>query len=141
MTLYAESSAVLAWFLGESAGREVQHHLVTADFVVTSDLTLVECDRAFHRAHLLGEISSDRFLRRREKLAELTAGWILLRLSPEIIRRARGHFPGKPIRSLDALHLASALHAIEQGDALLTLDQRIRECAEGLGLHVLPGSG
>ena len=54
MILYAESSAVLAWLLGEPAGRDVRALLAKADRVVTSALTAVECARALARARALG---------------------------------------------------------------------------------------
>ena len=37
MTVYAESSAVLAWLLGEDPGDAVRGVLVDADAVITSD--------------------------------------------------------------------------------------------------------
>jgi hypothetical protein len=45
--VYAESSAVLSWLLGEPRGSAVQQALATAVFMMTSDLTLSQCDRAF----------------------------------------------------------------------------------------------
>ncbi len=140
MIVYAESSAVLCWLLGETAGPAVRRTLEAADFVVTSDLTLVECDRAFHRARSLGELSAEMFGELRHELARLAAGWVLLRLSDEIVERARDAFPEEPIRSLDALHLASALQtaALIPETALLTHDERVRRCALALGLTLLP---
>ena len=53
MTVYAESSAVLAWLLGADPGDAVRGVLGGADLVITSDLTLVECDRVIIRATTL----------------------------------------------------------------------------------------
>ena len=44
MNVYAESSAVLAWLLGESDGEDARDQLSAARLVLTSDLTLIECD-------------------------------------------------------------------------------------------------
>jgi hypothetical protein len=54
--------------------------------------------------------------------------------------RAQRPFPVGPVRTLDALHLASALVArsVAPGLRLLTLDQRIRENGARLGLAPLP---
>ena len=49
MNLYAESSAILAWLMGEDGGDEIRYRLQAAELVLTSDLTLVECDRVLHR--------------------------------------------------------------------------------------------
>ena len=57
MNLYAESSAVLAWLLGEDEGRPVRRTLAAADVVLASDLTLVECDRVLIRAVSLHALS------------------------------------------------------------------------------------
>ena len=52
MNIYAESSAVLAWLLGESAGHRVREVLRRAELVAASDLTLLECDRVLNpRGH------------------------------------------------------------------------------------------
>ncbi len=140
MIVYAESSSVLSWLLGEPEGEEVRRALEAAEFVVTSDLTLIECDRAFHRARSLGELSEERFAALRTELSRLAEGWVLLRLSDEITQRARGSFPEEPIRSLDALHLASILNtaSLIPETALLAHDKRVRRCARALELRLLP---
>lgn len=140
MIVYAEASAVLSWLLGEPTGPAVRRALQGAEFVVTSDLTLIECDRAFHRARSLGELSGDRFAELRGELARVAAGWVLLRVSDEIVERARDGFPEEPIRSLDALHLASTLitEALIPETVLLSHDRRVRRCARAFGLRLLP---
>ena len=50
MIVYAESSAVLAWLLGESNEPLVRDALDGADRVVTSSLTALECARGLTRA-------------------------------------------------------------------------------------------
>jgi predicted nucleic acid-binding protein len=141
--VYAESSAVLAWLLGEPPGLAVRRALEAAEFVVTSDLTLIECDRALHRAQSLGQLSAEGFAELSSEVRRIAAGWILLRLSDEIVERARGSFPAEPIRSLDALHLASALTtvALMPETAILTLDDRVQRCSRGLGLTLVEISG
>src|SRR3989442_1211236 len=66
--------------------------------------------------------------------------WHVLRIAAEIVDRARQPFPGEPIRTLDAIHLASALVArtAVAGVQLLSLDDRIRKAGGALGLEVLP---
>jgi hypothetical protein len=56
------------------------------------------------------------------------------------VERARLPFPHEPIRTLDALHIASALigRAAIPDLALLTLDDRIRTAAKELGFKILP---
>ena len=56
MRIYAESSAVLAWLLGEDAAPRVRELLSKAELVIASDLTLLECDRVLIRAVAFGEV-------------------------------------------------------------------------------------
>lgn len=140
MNLYAESSAVLAWLLAEEAGDDVQAILRGAEWVVASDLTLAECDRTLLRAHSTGSLSEMEMTRRRTLLEATSVHWTLMRLDREVLERARRRFPEEPIRTLDALHLASALAArsVISDLALLSLDQRVRDNGAALGFDVLP---
>lgn len=140
MNLYAESSGALAWLLDEDAGPRVLQLLKAADLVIASDLTLIECDRVMIRAAALGDLTEADAADRRAHLTTAAAHWHVLRIGPEIVERARQPFPGEPIRTLDALHLASALIARSAvaGLELLSLDERIRQAAGGLGLRVQP---
>jgi predicted nucleic acid-binding protein len=138
--VYAESSAVLAWLLGEDAAPSVRDVLSKAELVVASDLTLLECDRVLIRAVTLGEIDEVAAADRRAHLNRGAAHWQMLRLSADIVGRARQPFPAEPIRTLDAIHLASALAARSAvaGVELLSLDDRIRRAGEQLGFRLHP---
>ena len=140
MTLYAESSAVLAWLLDEPTAPAVRRLLGEAKVVVTSDLTLIECDRVLLRAVALGELTEADAADRRAHLIAVAAHWHVLRIAGEIVDRARQPFPGAPVRTLDAIHLASLLVARSAvaGLRLLSLDERVRQAAKGLGVAVLP---
>jgi predicted nucleic acid-binding protein len=142
VSLYAESSAVLAWLLDEPAGTFVRKTLAEAETVLASDLTLIECDRVLHRAASLGELSEAEAADRRAHLATASAHWHVLRIGAEVVDRARQPFPGDPIRTLDAIHLASVMvaRAAVAGLALLSLDDRIRGVGEKLGLTLLPAA-
>lgn len=140
MSLYAESSAVLAWLLDEKSAPEIRRLLSAADIIVASDLTLIECDRVLLRAATLGELTEAEAADRRAHLVSAASHWQILRIAPEIVERARQPFPGEPIRTLDAIHLASALVARTAiaGLQLLSLDDRVRRAGKGLGLENLP---
>ena len=140
MSLYAESSAVLAWLLGEAAGLSVRQALSTAATIIASDLTVIECDRVLLRAAALGELTEADAADRRAFLATAVSQWHLLRVGAEVVDRARQPFPGDPIRTLDAIHLASVLVARSAvaGLELLSLDERIRRAAALLGIRVQP---
>jgi predicted nucleic acid-binding protein len=140
MRIYAESSAVQAWLLGEDAAPTVREILGRAELVIASDLTLLECDRVLIRAVALAEIEEAAAADRRAHLNAAAAHWHVLRLSIDIVDRARHPFLMEPIRTLDAIHLASALAARSgvAGVELLSLDDRIRRAGAQLGFRLQP---
>jgi len=92
------------------------------------------------RAVTAGRVSEAHAADRRARLNNAAQGWAMLRLEAEVVDRARRPFPCEPVRTLDAVHLASALQARElvPGTALLSLDDRIRAAGRALGFQVLP---
>jgi predicted nucleic acid-binding protein len=140
VNLYAESSAVLAWLLDEETAPVVRQLLTDAEIIVASDLTLIECDRVLIRAIHLGELTEAEAADRRAQLSAAASHWHILRIANEVVDRARQPFPGEPIRTLDAIHLASTLVARSAvaGLNLLSLDERVRNAARKLGIEVLP---
>jgi hypothetical protein len=56
------------------------------------------------------------------------------------VDRARRPFPAEPIRTLDAIHLATAslAHSLVPDMAVLSLDGRLRASARQMGLELLP---
>ena len=140
MNIYAESSAVLAWLLGEAAGSRVREVLRRAELVFASDLVLIECDRVLIRAVALGEIDEVAAADRRAHLHAAAAHWHMYRVSLDIVERARRAFPVEPVRTLDAIHLASALavRSTIPRVELLSLDDRIRRAGGQLGFRLQP---
>ena len=140
MKLYAESSAPLAWLLEQDHGRLVADTLARAELVIASDLTVVECDRVLIRAVALDELRESDAVDRQARLNAVAARWTLLALDEEIVERARRPFPAEPVRTLDAIHLASALTARKAVPdlVLLSLDTRIRQAANRLGFMLAP---
>jgi predicted nucleic acid-binding protein len=140
LNIYAESSAVLAWLLGEVAATRVREVLRRAELVFASDLVLIECDRVLIRAVALGEIDEVAAADRRGHLNAAAAHWHMYRVSSSIVERARRAFPAEPVRTLDAIHLATALavRSTIPGVELLSLDDRIRRAGEQLGFRLQP---
>lgn len=140
MTLYAESSAIVAWVLDEPASRTVRERLARAEIIIASDLTLIECDRVVIRAAVLGDLTEADAADRRAHLTTAAAHWHVLRISEDVVERARQPFFGDPIRTLDAIHLASALVARSAAPGLqvLSLDDRFRTAAKKLGFSLQP---
>lgn len=140
MKLYAESSAPLAWLLEQEHAELVAETLAQAELVVASDLTVIECDRVLIRAVALDALHESDAVDRQARLNAASERWTLLALDEEIIERARRPFPAEPVRTLDAIHLASALTARRAvADlAMLSLDGRVRQAAGRLGFRLVP---
>jgi predicted nucleic acid-binding protein len=140
--VYAESSAVLAWLLAQPRGDTAAEALAQAEVVIASELTLIECDRVLTRAASTGQLVEADAGSLQAILGEVSGRWAILGLSDEIALRARRPFPVEPVRTLDAIHLASALTARKAVADLemLTLDERIREAATQLGISLVPSA-
>jgi len=141
--LYAESSAVLSWLFGEPRGEEARRLLVSVDAIFASELTALECDRALRAAEARGRLDAIGAHLARSRLEAAASTWNVYRIGVVIMDRARRTFPREPVRALDALHLATALHVAEFEPDLtvLSFDLRIRSNAAALGLHVAPVEG
>ena len=140
MVVYLETSAVLAWLLGESTAGRVRRIVDEAATIVTSVLTVVEAHRALVRAETDGQIAAADRQRLRGLLARAQRGWTMMEVSPEVRDRAGDRFPVEPLRTLDGLHLATALAFARAYPDLqvLTFDRRVADNAMSLGLALPP---
>ena len=136
---YAETSALLAWLLGEQAGVEILELLNSAQRVCTSRLTFIEATRCLVRAEANQQLSAADVNKLRGWLAVCEREWEVLEIYSEICDRAQQRFPHEPVRTLDAIHLASMLQFVGIYGKLevLSLDERIIKNLEPLGLEIV----
>ena len=102
----------------DSSALEVD--LAAREGLVTSSLAVVECRRAVRRA------GNRRLLQRAEQVFEAI---YLLDLTPPILERAATVVPAT-LRSLDAIHLATALSVEEDDRDGIADDDRLAEGAK-----------
>jgi predicted nucleic acid-binding protein len=133
---YIESSALVAALLEQDS--DALKSVRTRGRTVTSALTIAETARAILRARTAARLTADkeralvRALRRFERRCYLVA------VTDAVLARVRRPFPVEPIRTLDAVHLATA-ELLAEPPALTTVvtrDARVRENAEALGYAV-----
>ncbi|MFN2602299.1 MAG: type II toxin-antitoxin system VapC family toxin [Gemmatimonadaceae bacterium] len=133
---YIESSGLLAAILEKDAAaiRSVR----TAAQPVTSALTLTEANRAIVRGRATGRLTADREREAIHTLQTFEQRCTILVLSGDVLIRAGRPFPAEPIRTLDAIHLATLeqLGGAPQLVTILTRDARVRENALALGYNV-----
>jgi predicted nucleic acid-binding protein len=133
---YIESSALVAALLERDAG--ALKSVRARGRTVTSALTLAEAARAILRARTTGRLTADqeraavRALRRFERRCFLVA------VTDPILARVSRPFPEEPIRTLDAVHLATAELLGEPPPliVMVTRDVRVRQNAQALGYAV-----
>ncbi len=111
-----------------------------AELVLASELTLIECDRVLIRASSSGRLSEVQGVDLKSRLEHVAGHWSILGLTEEVVERARRPFPVEPVRTLDAVHLATALlgRSLVPGIGLLSLDERVRANGLELGFDLLP---
>jgi len=131
---------VLCWLLGEPGAEDVRGALANAELVLTASLTAIECDRALVRAVALGLLTEAAAGEKRAILGRAADHWMVFELDAAVAERARRPFPAEPIRTLDAVHLATATlaNALVPEMAVVSLDRRVRHSARELGFTLLP---
>lgn len=127
MAYYVDTSALVKLIVAETETTALRRWLTKADQVlVTSDLSRTELMRAVRRA------APDRAPRVREVLDAFT----LTQLTPAAFSEA-GRLDPLGLRTLDALHLASALNLDDDLEGIVTYDHRMADAATTNGIAVL----
>ncbi len=137
MKVYVDSSILLRILLRAEGAME---HPSNWQFAVTSDLLEVEVLRTLDRARVNGKLDDAGVANLRLAFYELTAVFQKIPLQPAILKRAASPFPTL-IRTLDAIHLATALLWVEQNEeplTVLTHDAELALAARACGLDVRP---
>lgn len=122
---YVDASALTKLILDEPESASMRRWYIEAERVLCSRIGLVETRRAARRfahdaAHLevvLRSVEASEF-------------------DPDIERLAASIGPAS-VRTLDAIHLATAMQLRSQLDAFVTYDDRLADAARALGLPVV----
>lgn len=122
--IYVDTSALLKLVLPEPESAAVDAYAADA-VLVSSNLLVVEARRGTLRRSPLRLPRLDIVLTRVE----------MIEMSPTVIESA-SRLPDPMLRSLDAIHLATALLVRDDLDALVTYDDRLATAAASHGLTV-----
>lgn len=144
--LYADTSAVVRAFLPDEPEHEQMIELLldNEDLVLTSELTRVEFTSAMATAWNNGRIRDAKLaLARFDAEAGCDGALSLVPLVPQVIMPAAYRLVSDhhSLRTLDAIHLAVALHdtaGLTDGEpvVMVTRDQRQADAAKAHGLEV-----
>ncbi|MEK7704533.1 MAG: PIN domain-containing protein, partial [Myxococcota bacterium] len=130
--VYIETSALLRVLL---EGDETLRPRLVGTKLFTSTLTFVEAARAIARARREGRLDARESREVERQLAMFERSCDAVELVDVVLRRAREDFPEEPVRTLDALHLAT-LGVLDNelgGLVVATCDERVRRNAVALG--------
>lgn len=133
---YIESSALLAALLEKDTA--ALDALRADGQRVTSALTFAEASRAIVRARVAGRMTPAEARAALRGLQTFERRCAVVAVTDAVLIRAGRPFPVEPIRTLDAVHLATAelLGEPPQLVTLVTRDARIRDNARALGYVV-----
>jgi predicted nucleic acid-binding protein len=133
MVAYVDSSVLLRYILaGEVTLRQAQ----AFPRIVSSELLEIECRRVLLRSRIEGLLDDETLIQAASRLDEELAAFDLLELDSAVKRRAMEAFPIH-VKTLDALHLASALQLLHEEPAgeiiVFSHDRQLNLCAPALG--------
>lgn len=133
---YIESSALVAGFL--ESDEESLRALRAPGRHVTSALTLTEALRAVVRARTFGRVTHEQEQAVVRGLQTFSRRCEIVAVSDEVLTRAGRPFPHEPVRTLDAVHLATIelLGEPPQLVTVVTRGMRVMENARALGYRV-----
>lgn len=126
--LYLDSSAIVKLVLPEPETYALVSRLHDDPDVISSALARVEVLRALKRIEATPAVW--------DQAERVLARIALVRVDDAVLDSAAAIDPVE-LRSLDAVHLATALGIGERLDGLVTYDSRLREAADRAGLTVL----
>lgn len=131
-----ESSALVAALLERDTA--IVRKIPRGTRQVTSALTFAEAGRAIVRARATGRLTPEEEQAAVRALRTFERRCFILDVDRAVLDRVRRPFPIEPIRTLDAVHLATAELLGEPPPlvAIVTRDGRVRENAEALGYTV-----
>lgn len=133
---YIDTSVLLRIVLGQP---ERLVEWPTIESGVTSQLTRVECLRTLDRIALTERLSPSDVAARRKLTLDLLSALDQVGLDQSILDRAADPFP-TPVRTLDAIHLATAIRwSASTGKPLVfaTHDQQLATAATASGFSVV----
>ncbi len=127
-----------ALILVTDRGSRVINTINRHETIVSSASLIVETGRALVRAETEGIIDAGEHQRLKGLFAEHSISWVYLEINSSVRNRATQPFPVEPVRSLDAIHLSTAIEFIQIYPDLVvfSFDKRVVDNIAPLGLNM-----
>jgi predicted nucleic acid-binding protein len=136
---YFDTSALVKRYI-EEAGRRKVLHLLRRHDVVASAILPVELRSALRRRVSEGTLDAERVPEILKRVATDRAYWTFVEIAPDVLTAAERLIGTHPLRTLDAVHVASAqiFAARVPGTELIfvSADKRQTDAAAVIGLTV-----
>jgi predicted nucleic acid-binding protein len=136
---YFDTSVLVKCYVAEQGTHEALS-LTGRHAVLSSAIAPIEVTSALRRQEAAGGLTRRQCDRALQRFRADRAHWTLLELDRHVLARAESVVGVAPVRTLDALHLASALVFQTEADLqppFITGDAQQRRAAEALGLNVV----
>ncbi|MBX3335904.1 MAG: type II toxin-antitoxin system VapC family toxin [Nitrospira sp.] len=136
---YFDTSVIVKRYVKE-AGSLATRRLLKRFQLLSSSIMPVEAMSAFSRRRASGDLTQRDFLAIRSRLRKDQAYWELVEVSETVLLEAEDLVEKTNVRTLDAIHLASAI--VFQSESGLTIafitgDAKQRDAARMLGFTVI----
>lgn len=132
MTTYVDSSALLKRYVDEPDSTTAERLLLSDPVLVTSWLTLVEVRRDLPRL-----LDGPALREAKQQFTNDLDAFAMVAIDEAVCRAAAQIGEQLVVRSLDAIHLASAQRLVVPGLPFITFDLRQAQAARSLGFAVL----
>jgi predicted nucleic acid-binding protein len=136
---YFDTSALVKQYLQEAGSKTVLELLKTGDKVYTASLTYAETHAAFSRRTREGRLTRETTRKLAQRFDKDWESYDIVIMSDDVLRLARHILYGYPLRSADAIHLASALLLARTTPAdrwsFICADGRLCDAAEAEGFQ------
>lgn len=127
MAYYIDTSAIVKLVVAETHSNALMEWIrATATPLVTSDLARTELFRVVHRV-------APEFTRAARTVLETL---VVLKVPTEVFEQA-GRLDPPTLRTLDALHLSSALSLGDDLEGLVTYDERLAVAGNSYGIAII----
>lgn len=137
MTLYLDTSALVKLYFEEAGSDEVRQKVQLASVVATSRLAYIETLAGIARKNREAELVRKDCTRVTAEFLDDWRSFFVIEVSEPLCKLAGDLVGRHPLRTLDAIHLASALllrERVEERVEFCGFDQRLGEAAKLEGL-------